>query len=92
MTDAIENDGYLDVGVFEQGGLVRNMWYYWNVIRGKHYVMKQWRRFHAYSIQIELPKTAITKRSKTSCQADGDWVCELPVTISIVPRTLRIVA
>ncbi len=92
MPDAIENDGYLDVGVFEQGGLMRNMWYYWNVIRGKHCAMKQWRRFHAHSIQIELPKTANTKRSQTSCQADGDWVCELPVNISIVPRTLRIVA
>ena len=91
MTDAIENDGYLDVGVFEQGGLMRNMWYYWNVIRGKHKGMKQWRRFHAYSIQIELPQTA-SQKPQTSCQADGDWVCELPVNISIVPRTLRIVA
>ena len=92
MTDAVENDGYLDVGVFEQGGLLRNMWYYWNVIRGKHHRMKQWRRFHAHSIQIELPTTSSKARNQTSCQADGDWVCELPVSIAIVPRTLRIVA
>ena len=92
MTDAIENDGYLDVGVFEHGGLIRNMWYYWNVIRGKHHLMKHWRRFHAYAIRVELHEHSNGTNAQTSCQADGDWVCELPVAISIVPRTLRIVA
>jgi len=92
MTDANENDGYLDVGVFEAGGLVRNMWYYWNVIRGKHQTMAQWRRFHACSIRVTLHDLSNGSKAQTSCQADGDWVCELPVNISIVPRKLHIVA
>jgi diacylglycerol kinase (ATP) len=91
MMDAIENDGYLDIGVFEHGGLFRNMWYYWNVIRGKHHQMKHWRRFHAYAIRVEMHELSTGKNAQTSCQADGDWVCELPVDISIVPRTLQIV-
>jgi len=91
MNDAIENDGYLDVGVFDQGGLIRSMWYYWNVARGKHHVLKQWRRFRSCSIRIEKADAIAKKGSVASCQADGDWVCELPVTIQIAPRKLRIV-
>ncbi len=91
MNDAIENDGYLDVGVFDHGGFIRSMWYYWNVVRGKHQILKQWRRFRSSSIQIEIADSVIKKGPITSCQADGDWVCELPVSIQIVPRKLRIV-
>lgn len=92
MNDANEHDGYLDVGVFDQGGLVRSMWYYWNVICGKHQLLKQWRRFRSGSIRIESVNQLNTQKSLTSCQADGDWVCELPVSIQIVPRKLRIVS
>jgi diacylglycerol kinase (ATP) len=95
MNDAVEHDGYLDVGVFDQGGLIRNMWYYWNVIRGKHHLLKQWRRFRSRGIKIEhaQPSThpAGQPTAITSCQADGDWICELPVSIQMVPRELRIV-
>lgn len=92
MDDAIEHDGYLDVGVFGQGGLVRNMWYYWSVIRGKHQMLKQWRRFRSSSIRIESAGQTNVQKSQTSCQADGDWVCELPVSIQVVARKLRIVS
>ena len=91
MNDAVENDGYLDVGVFDHGGFIRSMWYYWNVVRGKHQTLKQWRRFRSSSIQIEIADSTNKKVHTTSCQADGDWVCELPVSIQIVPRKLRIV-
>ena len=91
MNDAIENDGYFDVGVFDQGGLVRSMWYFWNVARGKHHVLKQWRRFRSCSIRIEKADSIAKNGSVASCQADGDWVGELPVTIQIAPRKLRIV-
>ena len=92
MNDAIEHDGYLDVGVFGQGGLVRNIWYYWSVVRGKHQMLKQWRRFRSSSIRIESAGQTNLQKSLTSCQADGDWVCELPVSIQILSRQLRIVS
>ncbi len=92
MNDAIEHDGYLDVGVFGQGGLVRNMWYYWSVVRGKHQMLKQWRRFRSSSIRIESAGKTNVQKSITSCQADGDWVCELPVSIQILSHKLRIVS
>ena len=91
MDDAIEHDGSLDIGVFDHGGAIRNMWYYWNVIRGKHRRLKQWRRFRSSSIKIEQADTANKQRSMASCQADGDWVCELPVDIQISSRKLSIV-
>ncbi len=91
MNDAIENDGALDIGVFDHGGIVRNMWYYWNVMRGKHPRIKQWRRFRSRSISIEHANAAKGRGTNASCQADGDWVCELPVSIQISSRKLRIV-
>ncbi len=91
MNDAVEDDGLLDVGVFDHGGLIRNLWYYWNVLRGKHPMLKQWRRFRTSEIRIELADPAKNKVSDASCQADGDWVCDLPVTIQMTPRKLRLV-
>ncbi len=91
MSDAIENDGSLDIGVFDHGGIVRNMWYYWNVMRGKHQRIKQWRRFRSRSITIEHTDAAKVRGTNASCQADGDWVCELPVSIQISNRKLEIV-
>jgi len=91
MNDAVEHDGLLDVGVFDGGGLIRNMWYYWNVIRGNHHQLKQWRRFRSSSIKIEAANPTQQARAITSCQADGDWVSELPVEVQIVSRKLRIV-
>ena len=88
MDDAIEHDGLLDVGVFEHGGLMCNLWYYWNVLRGKHVLLKQWRRFRAREIRIEMVDPS---KTAASCQADGDWVCELPTSIQIVPRKLQLV-
>ncbi len=91
MNDANENDGLLDVGIFDHGGLIRNMWYYWNVLRGKHPLLKQWRRFRTSEIQIELAHKLKGKQAVASCQADGDWVCELPVSVHIAPRKLQLV-
>ncbi len=91
MNDAIENDGLLDVGIFDHGGLIRNMWYYWNVLRGKHPLLKQWRRFRTSEIQIELVDQLNKEQGIASCQADGDWVCELPVSVCITPRKLQLV-
>lgn len=91
MNDAVEHDGLLDVGVFDHGGLIRNMWYYWNVLRGKHPMIKQWRRFRSSAIKIELADASKNNGCDASCQADGDWVCELPVTVKITPRKLQLV-
>ena len=91
LDDAVEHDGYLDVGVFDRGGLVLGIWYYWHVIRGKHQLLKQWRKFRSRSLRIETADQTSSRGSQTSCQADGDWVCELPVAIEIAPLKLRIV-
>ena len=91
MNGAVEHDGLLDVGVFESGGLIRNMWYYWNVIRGNHHRLKQWRHFRSNSIKIEFEGHPPHAGLVASCQADGDWVSDLPVDVQIVPRKLRIV-
>ena len=91
MNGAVEHDGLLDVGVFERGGLIRNMWYYWNVIRGNHHRLKQWRHFRSNSIKVEFDSQPPQAGWTASCQADGDWVSDLPVEVQIVPRKLRIV-
>lgn len=91
MSDAVEHDGSLDIGVFDQGRVIRNMWYYWNVIRGKHQQLKQWRQFRSSSIKVEHADAVTKQESIASCQADGDWVCELPVAIQISSRKLNIV-
>jgi diacylglycerol kinase (ATP) len=91
MNDAVEHDGLLDVGVFDRGGLIRNMWYYWNVIRGNHHRLKQWRRFRSHAIKIEFDSQSARAGLVASCQADGDWVSDVPVEVQIVPRKLRIV-
>jgi diacylglycerol kinase (ATP) len=87
MNDAVENDGLLDVGIFDHGGLLRNMWYYWNVVLGKHVQLPQWRHFRTREIRIAMVHPA----TSVSCQADGDWVCEVPARISITPRQLQLV-
>ena len=91
MNDAIEHDGLLDIGIFDHGGLLRNMWYYWNVARGKHPQLKQWRRFRACEIQVEMSDKTKSQTSEVSCQADGDWVCELPVNVRIATSKLQLV-
>jgi diacylglycerol kinase (ATP) len=96
IDDAIEDDGYLDVGVFGRGGLIQGLWCYWAVVRGNHHQLKQWRRFRARSIKIESTGSKnLTQNRKhsvvASCQTDGDWACELPVTIRISDRKLAIV-
>lgn len=84
MEDAIEDDGYLDIGIFDQGGLFHGLWCYWNVCRGSHHRMKQWRRFRAHAIVIE------SNAEGASCQMDGDWACPLPVAIELAPRKLAL--
>jgi diacylglycerol kinase (ATP) len=88
IPDAIESDGLLDVGVFAPGGLLRGLLNYWAVARGSHHRMKHWRRFRAASIDIQLQGDSL---GHASCQTDGDWASDLPVTISIQPTQRRIV-
>jgi diacylglycerol kinase family enzyme len=90
INDSIDDDGNLDIGVFEPGGLVQGLWYYLCVLFGKHHSMKQWRRFRSPWIQIEIVgKSGSIPLS--SCQTDGDWACELPVVIKIIERKLTLV-
>jgi len=88
IQDAKEDDGFLDIGVFDRGGLLHGLRCYWAVTRGKHHQMKQWRRFRCKSIQID---SVAGKPQQSSCQTDGDWGCELPVTIQITDRKISLV-
>lgn len=88
IPDAKEDDEFLDIGVFDRGGLLHGLCCYWAVVRGKHHQMKQWRRFRCKSIEIDF---VAEKPTQSSCQTDGDWGCEMPVTIQIADRKLRLV-
>ena len=90
IEDAIENDGMLDIGIFDCGGLLNGLWCYWAVARGKHHQLKQWRRFRCRSISIESTND-FGKDNQPSCQTDGDWACDLPVIIQLTDRKLEIV-
>ncbi len=88
IPDAKEDDEFLDIGIFDRGGLLHGLSCYWAVARGTHHQMKQWRRFRCKSIEIDF---VAEKPTQSSCQTDGDWGCEMPVTIQITDRKLRLV-
>lgn len=83
VDDTVDNDGLLDVGMFGPGGLIHGLWCYWQVARGRHQQLATWRRFRTSSIRIEC------ERGVSSCQADGDWVGNLPVSICVASRTVE---
>ena len=85
VDDASAKDGLLDIGIFAPGGLLSGLWYYWCVVRGRHHGIKQWRCLRANGIRIENDGAA------ASCQADGDWAGEAPVSIQIASRKLLLV-
>jgi diacylglycerol kinase (ATP) len=80
IDDANENDGLLDIGVFERGGLYSGILDYLAVARGKHHQSRRWRRFRASTIEVALPEHLA---GRASCQTDGDWAGELPIKIQI---------
>jgi len=88
MEDANENDGLLDIGVLDRGGLFRGICDYVAVMRRKHHQSQRWRRFRAASIEISLPDELA---GQASCQSDGDWASNLPVHIRIQPSQRLIV-
>jgi diacylglycerol kinase (ATP) len=91
IADAVEDDGLMDIGVFDRGGLFRGICNYVGVARGKHHQMKQWRHFRSPSISIDYLEKNQSANQGASCQTDGDWACELPVTIEVLDRKLKIV-
>lgn len=88
MEDAKENDGQLDIGVLDRGGLLRGLCDFLAVLRGKHHQSQRWRRFRAASIEISVQESSA---GQASCQSDGDWTSGLPVQIRIRPSQRLIV-
>ena len=91
IEDAVENDGLLDIGIFDRGGMLNGLRCYWAVARGKHHSSKNWRRFRSSSVEINLSPSCRAQKRVSSCQADGDWASELPVKLKIMDRKLDIV-
>lgn len=91
IDDALDDDGCIDIGIFDRGGLWAGLWNYCGVIMGCHRSMKQWRHFRSHSVQIAYEESNANRNKVTSCQTDGDWAAELPVNITIIERKLRLV-
>lgn len=80
IEDANENDGLLDIGVMDRGGLFRGACDALTVMRRKHHQSQRWRRFRAASVEVSL---ADQFKGQASCQSDGDWTSDLPVLIRV---------
>lgn len=86
------DDGLLEVGMFDGGGLLQGLWNYSMVVRGVHHRSKHWRRLRVAGLRVCLAEADNAIASTThanhkripasaSFQIDGDWGGALPLEI-----------
>jgi len=79
------DDGLLDVCVFETWGYLDMLRYTQGVLRGVHIDLGGVEYFQAERLACHAP-------SPTPFELDGEDVGDAPVTFSVVPRALRVIA
>ena len=96
------DDGLLEVGMFDGGGLLQGLWNYAKVVLGVHHRSKHWKRLRVAGLRVCLaaddhsfePASRGTPRSvpaDASFQIDGDWGGSLPLEIVHSGRQAQIV-
>jgi len=98
MDDARCHDGLLDVGAFRGGGLGQGLWNYGLVACGRHRTAGSWTEWKTAGLRVESVESADSKPTSHgdgatwgSYQLDGDWGGWLPLEISSLGRSARIV-
>jgi YegS/Rv2252/BmrU family lipid kinase len=82
--DAELDDGLLDVGATGNVGKVRFLRGLAKVFRGEHLELLEVRIWRAAKVQIEADRPF-------AVYADGDHIADLPATIGLLPRALRVI-
>ena len=86
---ADEQDGLLDVCLFQRGGVGRGLFYLTQVLAGRHRRLRDVRWFRATRISI-TGTDAEPSAGAIPCQLDGDPAGTLPLEVEIVPRRVRL--
>ena len=83
--DAELDDGLLDVGVTGNVGKIRFLRGLSKIFEGKHGEILQVRQWRVSEVRIESDRPFVV-------YADGDPIAELPATVRVLPRALRVIA
>jgi diacylglycerol kinase family enzyme len=79
-------DGWLDLCVFRKGSVMSGFWYFWHVLRRRHYHLPSVTTARFTHLRLES-----VDGSPIPIQVDGDPGGMLPVEIDVVPRRLPLV-
>jgi diacylglycerol kinase family enzyme len=99
INDTPIDDGLIEVGMFEGGGLFQGMWNYGMVARGVHQQSKQWRQLRVSGVRVRQADLHRDKRTEkdnskspvVGYQIDGDWGGSLPLEIEFTGSKAQIV-
>jgi YegS/Rv2252/BmrU family lipid kinase len=83
--DAELDDGLLDVGATGNVGKLRFLRGLAKVFKGEHRALLEVRTWHAAEVRIEADRPF-------EVYADGDHIADLPATVRLLPRALRVIA
>jgi len=87
IDDARDDDGQLDIGIFGSGGMVAGIRNYLAVLSRSHKKSSDWVRLNATSVRIT---SGNDNSPALTCQTDGDWASDLPITIHSLPHRIRV--
>lgn len=76
-------DGCLDLCAFRQGGLLTGLGYLWNLWRGSHQKLRDFRHVRSRRFRLTSP-------GRVPYQIDGDPGGELPLEIEVLPERLTL--
>lgn len=77
-------DGLLDFRVFERGGTVAGLWYFWHVLRRRHHLLASVTSARSATFRMESTTTDVPY------QLDGDLGGVLPVEVCAVAERLSV--
>lgn len=80
---ARDNDGLLDVRLFERGSAFQMWRYFYNVMRGTHESLRDVRKLQAARIRVEADRPV-------AVQVDGDPAGMTPVEVRVLPGALEV--
>jgi diacylglycerol kinase (ATP) len=81
--DALGDDGFIDMCLFEQGSAYQMLRYSYNVMRGTHLRLPDFQRIRARHVRIEADQPV-------PIQIDGDPAGQTPAEVGILPGALEV--
>jgi diacylglycerol kinase family enzyme len=85
MDEAIADDGLIDIGMFEGGGVWSGFWNYVHVVMGRHRRSRRWKQKRARGLRVSGPE------GQVGYQLDGDYGGPLPLEIVHTGTKARLV-